>query len=135
MLAPMSTFFLRQRPYAPGRRLRDGGVSVALATNVNPGSAMSENVGLTLSLACLENGLTPAEAYYGLTRASALALGVTGGSLEVGAPADLVVFGCASPRHLCYHVGMNHARQVVIGGRLVSTIGDPDSPCCDAKLG
>ena len=51
VLAPVSTLFLKVRPYAPGRRLIAAGVQVALATNVNPGSAMSENVGLTLGLA------------------------------------------------------------------------------------
>lgn len=121
VLVPVSTLFLRVRPYAPGRKLWDGGVNVALGTNLNPGSAMSENVAVTLSLACLENGLTPAEAYWAFTRGAALALGLSdAGRIEVGDPADLVVFSCPSFRHLPYHLGINHARTVIRAGQVVA---------------
>ncbi|HLL52252.1 MAG TPA: amidohydrolase family protein, partial [Myxococcaceae bacterium] len=121
VLVPTSTLFLRQRPYAPGRRLREAGVNVALGTNVNPGSAMSENLPLALGLACLENGLTAAEAYWAATRGAALALRRPElGILQVGGPADLVLFGCSSHRHLPYHLGINHARVVVQAGRVVA---------------
>jgi len=120
VLVPTSTLFLRMRPYAPGRRLRDAGINVALGSNVNPGSAMSENVALVLGLACLENGLSAAEAYWAATRGAALSLGLqTHGRLSVGAPGDLVVFSCASYRHLPYHLGVGHARVVVKTGRVV----------------
>jgi imidazolonepropionase len=120
VLVPTSTLFLRVRPFAPGRRLRDAGVNVALATNVNPGSSMTESVSLVLGLACLENGLSAAEAVWGVTRGAALALGLERrGRIAEGDPADLVVFGCASWRHLPYHVAVNHARAVVKGGQIV----------------
>ena len=131
VLIPTSTLFLRQRPYAPGRRLWDAGVNVALGTNLNPGSAMSESVPLALSLACLENGLTAAEAYWAATRGAALALGRAElGRLEVGGPADLVIFGCASYRHLPYHLGVNHARTVIRAGRVVSRSQALHTPLC-----
>ncbi len=121
VLVPTSTLFLRQRPYAPGRKLRDAGVNVALGTNVNPGSAMSENLPLALGLACLENGLTAAEAYWAATRGAAMGLRQSQlGCLALGGPADLVLFGCSSYRHLPYHLGVNHARLVVQAGRVVS---------------
>jgi imidazolonepropionase len=93
---------------------------VALATNLNPGSAMSENLALALGLACLENGLSPAEAYWAFTRGAALALrrGELG-QLALGGPADAVVFASPSYRHLPYHLGVNHARLVIKGGRTV----------------
>jgi imidazolonepropionase len=120
VLVPSSTLFLRVRPFAPGRRLRDAGVNVALATNVNPGSSMTESVSLVLGLACLENGLSPAEAMWGVTRGAALALGLEAhGRISPGDPADLVVFGCSSWRHLPYHLAVNHARAVVKGGQVV----------------
>lgn len=120
VLVPVSTLYLRQRTWAPGRKLRDAGVNVALGSNVNPGSAMSENLGLTLSLACLENGLSAAEAYYGLTRGAALALGLSDrGVLAEGGRADMVVFNTGSYRHLPYHLGVNHARTVIRGGKVV----------------
>ncbi len=121
VLMPTSTLFLKLPTSAPGRRLIEGGVKVALATNLNPGSAMSENVPLTLGLACLQNGLSPAEAYWAFTRGGAQALRLPEhGKLAVGGPADLVVFSCDSYRHLPYHFGVNHARWVVKGGRVVA---------------
>lgn len=120
VLVPTSTLFLRMRPYAPGRRIRDAGLNIALGTNVNPGSAMSENTALALGLACLENGLTAAEAYWAATRGAALSLGLQrNGRLAVGDAGDLVLFSCASYRHLPYHLGVGHARTVVKSGRVV----------------
>jgi imidazolonepropionase len=132
VLAPTSTLFLRQETFAPGHRLIEAAVNVALATNLNPGSAMSENVALTLGLACLRNGLSPAEAYWGATRGAALALRrLDLGRLTVGGTADFVVFGCQSYRHLPYHLGVNHARCVVKSGRAVVR-SDPQ-PLCDSS--
>ena len=120
VLVPTATLFLRMRPYAPGRKLREAGVNVALGTNLNPGSAMTENLPLALGLACLENGLTAAEAYWAATRGAALALGLPShGRLAVGDVADLVIFSCSNYRHLPYHLGVNHSRTVLKGGRVV----------------
>lgn len=121
VLAPTSSLFARVRPFAPGRALREAGVPVALCTNLNPGSSNSENLPLALGLACLENGLTTAEAYLGFTRSAALALGLDdAGRLAPGLPADLVVFGCPSPDHLPWHLGMNEARLVYRAGRKIA---------------
>ncbi|QAT85015.1 imidazolonepropionase [Corallococcus coralloides] len=120
VLVPTSTLFLRMRPYAPGRKLRDAGVNIALGSNVNPGSSMTENLALVLGLACLENGLSAAEAYWAATRGAAQCLGLQRqGRLAVGDAGDLVVFACRSYRHLPYHLGISHARVVVKGGRVV----------------
>lgn len=121
VLVPTSTLFIRQRPYASGRRLRDAGVNVALGTNVNPGSAMSESLPLAMGLSCLENGLTAAEAYWAATRGAAIALQRPElGKLEVGGAADLVLFACSTYRHLPYHLGINHARLVLRNGQVVA---------------
>ena len=120
VLVPTATLFLRMRPYAPGRKLRDAGVNIALGSNVNPGSSMTENLALVLGLACLENGLSAAEAYWAATRGAAQCLGLQRqGRLAVGDAGDLVLFACRSYRHLPYHLGISHARVVVKGGRVV----------------
>ena len=120
VLAPTSTLFAKARPFAPGRALRDAGVRVALCTNCNPGSSHSENVFLALGLACVENGLTPAEAYLGFTRFAADAvLEPQRGRLEVGAHADLVVYDSPSYRDLPYHFAMNDVAHVVKAGKPV----------------
>lgn len=130
-LLPTSTLLLRGRSFAPGRRLVDGGVAVALGSNLNPGSAMSENLGLALSLACLENGLTPGEALWAATRGGARALGRAGaGRIAAGQPADLVLWGARSPDHLCWHAGVNHVRCVVKAGRVVHEAGEPSAADC-----
>lgn len=121
VLAPTSTLFARARPFAPGRALIDAGVKVALCTNCNPGSSNSESVSLAMGLACLENGLTPAEAYLGFTRVGGLALRRPElGRLVVGGPADLVVFACDSYRALPYHLAIDEVAAVIKAGRLVS---------------
>lgn len=122
VLAPTSTLFARAKPYAPGRALRDAGVKVAICTNCNPGSSHSENVALAMGLACIENGLTPAEAYVGFTRVAGLALSRPElGRVFVGGPADLVVFGCETYRHLPYHLAINEAVTTIKSGRVVSS--------------
>ncbi len=119
-LLPISTLFLRGDRWAPGRALLDAGVPVAVATNVNPGSAMSESPSLALSLACLCNGLTPHEALVAFTAGGARALRLSEvGRLAPGLQADLVVWGCRSPDHLAWHLGVNHALAVVKRGRVV----------------
>ncbi len=131
LLVPISTFFLKLRKYAPGRALIDAGVKVALGSNVNPGSAMSESVSLTLALAVLENGLSPAEAYAAFTRGSAEVLRLPdAGRLRLDGPADFIVFGCSSVSHLPYHLGINHARVVVKSGRVVARPAELHAPLC-----
>ncbi|HUL58427.1 MAG TPA: imidazolonepropionase [Anaeromyxobacteraceae bacterium] len=119
-LLPVSTLFLGSDRYAPARRLLQAGVPLALSTNLNPGSAMTENVGLTLSLACLKLHLSPAEALVAFTAGGARALRRDDvGRLAPGTEADLVLWGCGSVEHLAWHMATNHALAVVKRGRVV----------------
>lgn len=119
-LLPTSTLYLKCPRYAPGRTLADAGVPLALGSNCNPGSAMSENFGLALTLACLGNGLSAPEAFYAATAGGAAALNLPDrGRIEVGAAADLVVFGAPSLEHLAYHMAVSHARIVIADGEVV----------------
>jgi imidazolonepropionase len=124
-LLPVSTMFLRLPAYAPARRLLDGGAALALATNVNPGTAMSENASLTLGVACLALRLTPAEALVAFTAGGARSLRRPDlGRLARGCEADLVVWGCRSLEHLPWHLGVPHALTVVKRGRVVHRAAD-----------
>ncbi len=122
VLAPVATWYLRLPTFAPARRLLDAGVTVALCTNWNPGSAPTENVSLTLGIACLAYGLQPAEALHAFTAGGARALGLDDrlGRLSPGFDADVAVFGCSDHRHLASHLAIDHARAVVKRGRLVA---------------
>jgi imidazolonepropionase len=131
VLLPVATLFLRRERYAPARALLAAGVPVALATNVNPGSAMSENVGLTLSLAVLALGMTPAEALVAFTAGGARALRRPGiGRLARGCEADLVLWGCRSVEHLPWHAAVPHALHVVKRGRVVFRAEPPLAADC-----
>jgi imidazolonepropionase len=117
---PGVSFFLRDR-WAPVRSLVDAGVSVALATDCNPGSSHTESMPAIMALACLGAGLTSEEALVAATLNAAAALGRADriGSLEPGKQADLVVLDAPSPQHLVYHFGVNLVRHVVKAGRVV----------------
>lgn len=122
-LLPSATLLMRMTRYAPGRALADAGVVLSLATNWNPGSANSENHALALGLACLWNGLTPAEALLAATDGAARSLGLAGevGRLAPGSRADLVVHRATDYRHLPYHFAIAHAERVFAAGREIAS--------------
>jgi imidazolonepropionase len=104
----------------PGRMLWDAGVTVALATDCNPGSGYIESMPLVVALACLEMDLTPEEAVWAATRGGALALGERRlGILEPGAAADLLILDAPSYLHLPYRPGSNLTWKVIKGGEVV----------------
>jgi imidazolonepropionase len=119
-LLPGTAFFLGV-PYAPARKLIERGVAVALATDCNPGTCMSENLPLTGTMACTQMKMLPGEVVTALTLNGAAALGRSDrlGSLEVGKQADLQICDVPDYRQLFYHFGVNHVWRVVKGGRVV----------------
>ena len=121
VLLPGAVFFLRKHHYADGRRMWDLGLPVAIATDFNPGSCMSESMPLMLTLACLKLGLTPAEALTAATWHAALALrnGNLLGTIEVGKKADFVLWEAPNFKHLPYHFGVNLVDTVVKTGKVV----------------
>jgi len=115
------TSYTLHTSYAPARTLLDAGVTVALASDFNPGSCYCENLQIAISLACQEMRMTPAEALRAATMGGAAALGLQAevGSLEVGKRCDLLVLDAASHDELPYHYGVNLVSGVVAGGRVV----------------
>jgi imidazolonepropionase len=120
-LLPATSWFLGKHHFAPARRFIDAGIPVALATDLNPGTSPTLSLPLVMSIACLEMGLTPAEALTAVTinAAHSLGLGDTIGSIELGKQADLVVWNVASVDQLPYWLGARPARTVVKRGRVV----------------
>jgi imidazolonepropionase len=107
VLVPVAEFSTRSA-YAPGRRLLDAGVTVALATDCNPGTSYTTSMPFVLALAVRELALTPLEALRAATLGGAAALGQDDvGHLRVGARADLVVLEAPSPVHLAYRPGVD----------------------------
>ena len=104
---PLTSLFLRE-PLAPLRALVDAGARVALATDCNPGSAMTTNLPLALQIAVLQGKLTPPEALRAVTRGAALAIaqadGLTG-RIAVGERFDATLLNADHPDALTYQLG------------------------------
>jgi imidazolonepropionase len=107
--------------------MKEAGVPIALATDCNPGSSMTESMQIIQTLACLYLEMTPAEALVASTLNAACALdrADTVGTLEPGKQADLVVWNCDDYRAIAYHYGVNLARTVLKKGKVVAGTDKP----------
>jgi imidazolonepropionase len=114
---PLAALYLRHPPLA-ARALIDAGVPVAVATDFNPGTAPSGHLPLAMTLACIQQRMTPAEALKGATHHAARALAVDDrrGSLEPGKSASFAVIDAPDVDHWLYHFRANACRLTVIDG-------------------
>ena len=114
---PLAALYLGQSPM-PARRLIEGGVAVAVATDFNPGSAPSFHLPLALTLACTLQRMTPAEALKGATIYAARAVGLESevGSLEPGKAADFALLDAPDVNHWLYQFRPNACVMTVING-------------------
>lgn len=100
--------------YPDARRLIDAGVTVALATDCNPGTAYTTSMPFVITLAVREMGMTPAEAVWAATAGGAQALRRDDiGGIAVGMRADLVVLDAPSHVHLAYRPGVPLVADVI----------------------
>jgi imidazolonepropionase len=112
--------FCTRTPYADARRLLDAGVTVALATDCNPGTSYVTSMPFVLALAVRELRLSPDEALHAATAGGASALRRRDvGRLGPGARADLVVLDAPRAAHLAYRPGSPLVRHVLLGGERV----------------
>lgn len=103
--------------YPDARRLLDAGITVALATDCNPGTSYITSMPLIIALAVREMHLTPAQAVHAATRGGAAALRRDDiGHLGPGARADLVLLDAPSLDHIAYRPGSPLVVQVWLGG-------------------
>ncbi|NQW14841.1 MAG: imidazolonepropionase [Rhodobacter sp.] len=118
VLLPGAFYTLRETKMPPVQALRDAGVSIAIATDGNPGSSPMFSPILTLNMACTMFRLTPEEALAGLTREAARALGqgADTGTIEAGKRADMAVWDVAHPAELAYRIGFNSLHRRIYGG-------------------
>ncbi|MGW5191865.1 imidazolonepropionase [Kribbella sp. NPDC004138] len=112
--------FSTRSPYPDARRLVDAGVTVALATDCNPGSGYSSSMPFCIALAVREMHMTPAEALWSATAGGAASLRRTDvGHLTPGARADLAVLDAPSYLHLAYRPAVPLITQTFTAGRPV----------------
>ncbi|WP_433253376.1 imidazolonepropionase [Streptosporangium sp. CA-135522] len=116
-LLPGAEFSTRS-PYPDARRLLAAGVTVALATDCNPGSSFTSSMPFCLALAVREMRMTPLEAIRAATYGGARALRRDDvGTLKAGARGDLVVLNAPSYVHLAYRPGVPLVAEVWKEGR------------------
>ena len=119
VMLPATSFCLRST-YAPARRLIDAGVTIALATDCNPGTSYTSSMPFVIAVACSEYGLTIDEAVEAATGGGARALRRRDiGHLQPGAQADMVVIDGEHWVELAYRPAMPVIAHVVKGGALV----------------
>ena len=107
-------------PFPDARKLIDAGVTVALASDCNPGSSYTSSMPLVIALAVINMGMTCDEAVWAATAGGAQALRRTDvGNLRVGSRADMVVLDAQSHIHLAYRPGVQQVGAVIRGGKTV----------------
>lgn len=118
-LLPGVSYFLNIS-YPPARKLIENSVPVALATDFNPGSCMTENLQIIMSLASLKMKMTAEEILNAVTLNAAYSLYCQNliGSIEVGKQADYLIFDFPSYKDLIYNFGVNRLLKVVKKGKV-----------------
>lgn len=104
-------------PVPPIAKLRAAKVPLAIATDLNPGTSWSEHLPLQMWLATTHFAMTVEEAWLGVTRNAARALGLTDvGVLAPGARGDCVIWKCDRPVDVCYRMGDPLVGRVIAAG-------------------
>lgn len=119
VLLPGTDFSVRHPHPANPRPMLNCGMTLALASNCNPGNWM-ESMQVVLTLACRQHGFSPAEAFRAATYGGAKALTLTDrGVLDVGKVADLLILDVDTFEDVIYKFGRNHVQTVIKKGNIV----------------
>ena len=121
VVIPAVNFNLGSCHFADARGLIDAGVALALATDINPGSAPTPSMPMVMAIATRYQRLLPAEALNASTinAAYAIDMGDRIGSLQPGKRADILILDTSDYRHLAYEFGKNFVKTVIKGGKVV----------------
>lgn len=117
---PCTPFGLAEGHYTPAQNLLDANANLAIATDINPGTAWCESLQFAIALACRYLKLTPAQAIVAATLNAAVAIGRSNqiGSLDPGKQADILILDVPDYRHLGYRFGTNLVRTVIKKGQI-----------------
>lgn len=120
VLLPCTSLYLN-KSFARARDMIAHGIPVAVATDFNPGSCPSLNIGLCMTMAYLKYRMTPEEILSAVTINAACAVnrGGSSGTIEPGKKADMVIWNAEDMEMLCYRMGSNLAGTVIKNGAIV----------------
>ena len=119
VILPGAFYTLRETQMPPIAALRDAGVPMAVATDLNPGSSPLASLTLAMNMACTLFRMTPEEALLGTTAHAAKALGLPDrGRIAPGLRADLCLWEADHPAELAYRIGSTALHHRIFGGRL-----------------
>lgn len=121
VILPGTIFYLGTGTYARAREMIDAGAAVAISTDFNPGSSVTENLQLIMSLAALRLKMSPAEIWHAVTvnAAHAIGRGHEAGTIAAGRAADIVIWDAPNYMYMPYHYGVNHANKVIKNGQVL----------------
>lgn len=121
---PCTPFGLAEPHYSPVKEMLAADCLLALATDLNPGTAWCESMQFVMALACRYLRLTPAQALVTATINAAKAIGRDHlvGSIEVGKQADFVILSVPDYRHLGYRFGGNLVENIVKKGKIINHV-------------
>ncbi len=121
VLLPGATFFLSMSKFPPVREMINKGVLIALATDLNPGSSMTESLPLIMTMGCTMFKMTPEEVIKAVTINAAKSIDREKeiGSLDIGKNADLIILDIPNYKYFPYHFGVDHVEIVIKKGQIV----------------
>ena len=121
VLLPGTIFYLGTGTYARARDMIDAGAAIALSTDFNPGTSVTENLQLIMSLAALRLKMSPEEIWHAVTvnAAHAIHRGDAAGTIAVGRQADIVIWDAPNYMYVPYHYGVNHVNTVIKKGSII----------------
>lgn len=121
IVLPTVNFNLGSSHFANARYLIDAGGALAIATDINPGSAPSPSMPFVMAVASRYQRLLPAETITASTinAAYAVGLGEQVGSIEVGKWADILILKTPDYRHLAYRFADNLVEKVIVRGKFI----------------
>jgi len=121
VVLPGTSFYLGKDDYGRAREIIDEGAAIALSTDFNPGSSVTENLQLIMSIAAVRLKMSPAEIWHGVTTNAAHAIkrGDVAGSLALGRKADIVLWDAPNHLYIPYHYGVNHVNTVIKAGKVI----------------
>lgn len=119
VLLPGTTFYLGKEQYADARGMIDNNGAIAIATDFNPGSCVTNNLQLIMSIAALKLKLSPNEIWNAVTVNAAKAIDVDAGTINEGDKANIVIWDAPNHEYIPYHYGINHAEKVIKDGAVI----------------